>query len=66
MSPKEIGAAVQQARSRKKMTQPQLAVAAGVSIGFVSRLEKGHASARFDKLLRVFDILDLALNVTPR
>lgn len=64
--PRQIGQEVRKHRKSRGMTQQQLAESAGVSRGFVARLERGSAEAVFpQKLLDVLDALDLSLFVRP-
>lgn len=56
-SPAAIGMAVQAARKRLGLTQPQLALAANVGVRFVVELEAGKPSVRLEKVLNVIHAL---------
>ncbi len=56
-TPKALGAAVQAARKRLSLTQPQLALAAGVGVRFVVELEAGKPTVRLEKVLSVLHAL---------
>ena len=59
---RQIGANVRDERVRQGLTQQQLADVAGVSRGFIARLEKGAATAIYpEKLLDVLHALGLSL-----
>lgn len=59
---RQIGMVVRDERTQQGMTQQQLADVAGVSRGFVARLEKGAATAIYpEKLLDVLHALGLSL-----
>ena len=61
-TPRQIGATIQEARKRKGLTQQQLADSAGVSRGFVNRLEKGASAAVYpDKLFAVLSSLNIRM-----
>ncbi|MDR1162637.1 MAG: helix-turn-helix transcriptional regulator [Candidatus Accumulibacter sp.] len=56
-TPSDLGAALRKARKALSLTQPQLALAAGVGVRFVVELEAGKPGVRFEKLLRVVNVL---------
>lgn len=56
-SPETLGTTVQTARKRLGLTQPQLALAAGVGVRFVVELEAGKPSVRLEKVLSVLHAL---------
>lgn len=56
-SPQELGDALRSARNRLGLTQPQLALAAGVGVRFIVDLESGKPTVRLDSVLRVIDAL---------
>ena len=59
---RQIGLAIREERLRKSLTQQQLADLAGVSRGFINRIEKGSAAAVYpDKLFAVLNALKLKL-----
>lgn len=63
-TPRQIGAAIREERQRKGLTQQQLADRAGVSRGFVNRLEKGSAAAVYpEKLFAVLSALGLRMTL---
>lgn len=52
-----LGAALRAARKRLRLTQPELALAAGVGVRFVVELEAGKPTVRLAQVLRVVDAL---------
>lgn len=56
-TPPEMGAAVLAARTKLRLTQAQLALAAGVGVRFVVELEAGKPTIRLDSLLKVLHAL---------
>jgi y4mF family transcriptional regulator len=56
-SPQELGEALRSARKRLGLTQPQLALAAGVGVRFIVDLEGGKPTVRLDSLMRVIEAL---------
>lgn len=57
----EFGAAIRQARKAQGLTQGELALAAGVSLRFVSELERGKKSASLEPTLRIAGLLNIRL-----
>lgn len=56
-SPRQLGDALRAARKQLGLTQPQLALAAGVGVRFVVDLEAGKPTVRLEQVLRVIDAL---------
>jgi HTH-type transcriptional regulator/antitoxin HipB len=56
-TPEALGNAAQAARKRLGLTQPQLALAAGVGVRFVVELEAGKPTVRLEKVLSVLHAL---------
>lgn len=56
-SPQQLGAALRAARKQLGLTQPQLALAAGVGVRFIVDLEAGKSTLRLENVLRVIDAL---------
>ena len=56
-TPVTLGVTVQAARKRLGLTQPQLALAAGVGVRFVVELEAGKPTLRLEKVLSVLHAL---------
>lgn len=56
-SPRQLGDALRAARKQLGLTQPQLALAAGVGVRFVVDLEAGKPTLRLVNVLRVIDAL---------
>ena len=56
-SPEALAAAVLAARKRLGLTQPQLALAAGVGVRFIVDLEAGKPTIRLETLLKVLNAL---------
>ena len=64
----DLGAALRAARKQLALTQPQLAMAAGVGVRFIVDLEAGKPTLRLENVLRVIAALggQLQLEGLPR
>ena len=56
-SPQQLGRALRAARKQLGLTQPRLALAAGVGVRFIVDLEAGKPTLRLENVLRVIDAL---------
>jgi HTH-type transcriptional regulator/antitoxin HipB len=56
-SPEFLGAAIRAARKSLSLTQPQLALAAGVGVRFIVELEAGKPTVRLSHVLSVINAL---------
>ncbi len=56
-TPQALGHAVRSARKQLGLTQPQLALAAGVGVRFIVELEAGKPTLRLEHILRVLHAL---------
>lgn len=56
-TPQQLGNALRAARKQTGLTQPQLAMAAGVGVRFVVELESGKPTVQLQSALRVIDAL---------
>lgn len=56
-SPQQLGSVLRAARKQLGLTQPQLALAAGVGVRFIVELEAGKLTLRLANVLRVIDAL---------
>ena len=62
-----IGRAIREERKRRKLTQGEVAAAAGIARATLSQIENGSIrEIGIRKLIRVLDGLDLELSVRPR
>jgi y4mF family transcriptional regulator len=66
-SANQLGDALRTARKQLGLTQPQLALAAGVGVRFIVDLEAGKATVQLQQVLRVIDALggELAIDGLP-
>lgn len=62
---KKLGLAIRQIRKRLKLSQSELADLAGVSLNYISQVERGKPKAQLDTLLSVFEVLGLELTLRP-
>jgi y4mF family transcriptional regulator len=62
-SSQELGDALRSARKRLGLTQPKLALAAGVGVRFIVDLESGKPTVRFDSVMRVIEALGGVINM---
>lgn len=56
-TPAALGACIRAARKQLALTQPQLALAAGVGVRFVVELEAGKPTVRLSSVLQVLQAL---------
>ncbi len=63
-TPQQLGDALRAARKQLELTQPQLALAAGVGVRFIVDLEAGKPTLRLENVLRVIDALGGELQLT--
>ena len=56
-SPQQLGDTLRTARKQLGLTQPQLALAAGVGVRFIVDLEAGKPTLRLENVMRVIDAL---------
>jgi HTH-type transcriptional regulator / antitoxin HipB len=62
-SSQQLGQAIRVARKQLALTQPQLALAAGVGVRFIVELEAGKPSVRLEQILRVIEALGGEINL---
>lgn len=62
-SPDALGHIVRSARKMLGLTQPKLALAAGVGVRFIVELEAGKPTLRFESILRVLQALGGTLSI---
>ncbi|QGX38715.1 helix-turn-helix transcriptional regulator [Permianibacter aggregans] len=60
----QLGSALRAARKHLSLTQPQLALAAGVGVRFIVDLEAGKPTLRLENVLRVIDALGGEVQLT--
>ena len=56
-TPNQLGDTLRAARKQLGLTQPQLALVAGVGVRFIVDLEAGKPTLQLEKILRVIDAL---------
>ena len=62
----EIAVIVQQERKQQGATQIELSQMANVGVRFLRDVEDGKPSVHFDKLMRILEVLGIAVDLTPR
>lgn len=62
-TPAALGQAARSARKQLGLTQPQLALAAGVGVRFIVDLEAGKPTLRLENVLRVLHALGGRLSI---
>lgn len=60
-----LGRIIRQVRTGMGLTQPDLAMTAGVGLRFIVEVEKGKPTAQVGKVLRVLRTLGIAVTLTP-
>lgn len=64
-TPEDLGSLVRERRAELRLSQTELAEAAGVTRLWVSKVEAGHPGAEFGRVLRLVRALDLGLDLMP-
>ena len=59
----ELGAAIRAERKRLKVTQKELAMAAGTGLRFLIELERGKPTSRIEGVFKVLQALGMTLTV---
>jgi len=59
----ELGAAIRAERKRLKVTQKELAMAAGTGLRFLIELERGKPTSRIEGVFKVLQALGIALAI---
>lgn len=62
-NPSSLGKSARTARKQLGLTQPQLALAAGVGVRFIVELEAGKPTLRLENVLRVLHALGATMMV---
>lgn len=66
MDSKELGMTISQARKRLKVTQKDVALAAGTGVRFISDLENGKPTCHIERVIKVIRVLGMRLSLeTP-
>lgn len=65
-SEQDLGASIRRRRNELELTQGELADVSGVTLRFVSELERGKRTAQFDGIRRVLAALGLNLFLESR
>lgn len=63
-SPRHLGTSIRATRKKLGLTQPELALAAGVGVRFIVDLEAGKPTVRLESVLRVIDGLGGTLQLS--
>jgi transcriptional regulator with XRE-family HTH domain len=66
VSIKDIGGAIRSRRKALKITQPNLADLAKVSVNSLYKIERGEANPTVDILEKIADVLGLELSLEPK
>lgn len=63
--PPALGRLVRETRRTLGLTQPKLALSAGVGVRFLVDIEKGKPTAQIGKIMRVLAALGIELQLSP-
>jgi HTH-type transcriptional regulator / antitoxin HipB len=64
-NPPALGRTVRETRRALGLTQPKLALSAGVGVRFLVDIEKGKPTAQIGKIMRVLAALGIELQLSP-
>ena len=62
----KFGTLIRNERKRRKMTQAELGVLAGLGLNFISQIENGKETAHIGKVLHVLKVLGFELEIKAR
>jgi y4mF family transcriptional regulator len=65
LDPAALGRTVRETRRALGLTQPKLALSAGVGVRFLVDIEKGKPTAQIGKIMRVLAALGIELRLSP-
>jgi HTH-type transcriptional regulator/antitoxin HipB len=63
-TPEHLGHIIRKTRKVLGLTQPQLALAAGVGVRFIVELEAGKPTVRLENVLRVLQVLGITISAS--
>lgn len=63
--PAALGLLVRETRRAFRLTQPKLALSAGVGVRFLVDIEKGKPTAQIGKIMRVLAALGIEMQLSP-
>jgi len=63
--PPALGRTIRETRRALGLTQPKLALSAGVGVRFLVDIEKGKPTAQIGKIMRVLAALGIDLQLSP-
>lgn len=63
--PPSLGRLIRETRRALGLTQPKLALSAGVGVRFLVDIEKGKPTAQIGKIMRVLAALGIELQLSP-
>lgn len=59
----EIGSFIKNRRKSLRVTQPNLAAIAGISVNTLCKVERGQSNPSLESLIKILDVLGLELNI---
>jgi transcriptional regulator with XRE-family HTH domain len=62
----KVGEVLQKRRRELKITQPDLANLAGISVNTLYKVERGNANPTLEVLEKLLEVLGLELKITPK
>jgi len=63
--PSALGRRVRETRRALRLTQPDLALSAGVGVRFLVDIEKGKPTAQIGKIMQVLAALGIEMHLSP-
>ncbi|RLP75951.1 XRE family transcriptional regulator [Mycetocola tolaasinivorans] len=63
--PADLARLIKTQRQTQRLTQQDVADAAGITRQSLARIERGHSGVAFDTILRIFEKLSIRLDAAP-